>query len=71
MLEIKCPYCHRENDLRTAATQDSQFCLKTLDGKLHLDHNHAYYYQVQTQLFDVQYADFCVCTFMSRHQRVH
>ena len=37
-----------------------------LHGELHLDQNHAYY-QVQTQLFlcDVQYADFCVCTFMA------
>ena len=67
VLEIKCPYCHRENDLWTAAAQDSQFCLKASHGELHLDHNHAYYYQVQTQLFvcDVQYADFCVCTFMA------
>ena len=67
VLEIKCPYCHRENDLRTAAAQDTQFCLKTSHGELHLDHNHAYYYQIQTQLFvcDVEYADFCVCTFMA------
>ena len=43
VLEIKCPYCHRENDLRAAAAQDSQFCLKELHRELHLDHNHAYY----------------------------
>lgn len=32
-----------------------------------MDQNHVYYYQVQTHLFvcDVQYADFCVCTFMA------
>ena len=31
-----------------------------------LDEKHAYYYQIQTQLFvcDVEYADFCVCTFL-------
>ena len=71
VLEIKCPYCHRENDLRTAAAKDNQFCLKLLHGELHLDQNHAYYYQVQTQLFvcDVQYADFCVCTFMADDDR--
>ncbi len=30
-----------------------------------MDTNHAYYYQVQTQLFlcDVEYCDFVVCTF--------
>ena len=35
------------------------------DGKLHLDTDHTYYYQIQTQLFvcDVEYCDFCVCTF--------
>ena len=67
VLEIKCPYCHRESGLQTAAAQDSQFCLKASHGELRLDHNHAYYYQVQTKLFvcDVQYADFCVCTFMA------
>lgn len=38
-----------------------------LHGELHMDQNHVYYYQVQTHLFvcDVQYADFCVCTFMA------
>ena len=61
-LEIKCPFCHPETSLQVAATNDNKFCLKQLDGKLHLDHKHAYYYQVQTQLFvcDVEYADFCV-----------
>ena len=71
VLEIKCPYCHRENGLRTTAAKDNQFCLKTLHGELHLDQNYAYYYQVQTQLFvcDVQYADFCVCTCMADDDR--
>ena len=53
------------NITTSAATNDSKFCLKQLDGELRLDHRHAYYYQVQTQLFvcDVEYADFCVSTF--------
>jgi len=48
--------------------KDSKFCFQSSsDGSLHLNHRHAYYYQVQTQLFvsdiDVEYCDFCVCTF--------
>ena len=36
-----------------------------VDGQISLDHCHVYYYQVQTQIFvcDVEYCDFCVCTF--------
>ena len=53
---------NRERNIEDAA-EDKKFC--GLDGKLHLDHSHAYYYQVQTQLFiaNVDYGDFCVCTF--------
>ena len=65
VLEIKCPYCHRGTDIQTAAIEDSGFCLNMIDGQLHLDHTHTYYYQVQCQLHvcDVEYGDFCVCTF--------
>jgi len=62
-LEIKCPYCHRGEDIVDAASNDKKFCLKKdVDGALHLDHSHAYYYQIQTQLFvcNVEYCDFCV-----------
>ena len=40
--------------------------LKQSVKKLCLDQKHAYYYQIQTQLFvcDVEYADFCVSTFL-------
>ena len=65
-LEIKCPYCHRGEDIVNAASNDKRFCLKKDgDGTLYLDPDHAYYYQVQTQLFvcDVNYCDFCVATF--------
>ena len=67
VLEIKCPYCHRDSSIVTAAREDPKFCLKEVDGVLSLDKAHSYYYQVQTQLFvcDVQYSDFCVCTFAS------
>lgn len=64
-LEIKCPYCHRGEAINSAAASDKKFCLKEINGKLHLDMDHMYYYQIQTQLFvcDVEYCDFCVCTF--------
>ena len=65
VLEIKCPFFHRESTIQSAA-MDKKFCLKESGDKLSLDKKHAYYYQVQTQLFvcDVEYADFCVCTFL-------
>ena len=46
VIEIKCPYCHK-NDSILNAMEDKIFFLK---GEIHLDTNHAYYYQVQTQL---------------------
>ena len=67
VLEIKCPYCHRHDSVEAVAF-DKQSCLvrSTADnGSLQLDRSHAYYFQVQTQIFicDVDYCDFCVCTF--------
>jgi len=49
------------------------FALKQSDGKLCLDKTHAYYYQIQTQLFvcEVEYTDFCVCTFATDNQDNH
>ena len=66
VLEIKCPYSHQNTHIQDAASRDSTFCLKIVDGSLRLDNSHAYYYQIQTQLFvcDVGYCDFCVCTFV-------
>ena len=65
VLEIKCPYSHRDETVESAASKDKGFYLKKDEGLLHLDHGHSYYYQVQTQLFvcNVDYCDFCVCTF--------
>lgn len=60
------PYSHQNTDVQDAASQDNRFCLKKIDGSLQFDNSHAYYYQVQTQLFvcDVEYCKFCVCTFV-------
>ena len=62
--EIKCPYCHRSESI-SDSMEDKKFCLKNENAEVHLDKRHAYYYQVQTQLFvcDVTYCDFVVCTF--------
>ena len=65
VLEIKCPFCHRGESIAAAITSDKNFSLTEVDGQISLDHCHAYYYQVQTQIFvcNVDYCDFCVCTF--------
>ena len=67
VLQIKCTYPHRQDSVDSAALNNDTFCLKIhdSDSALHLDHSHAYYYQVQTQMFvcNVNYCDFCVCTF--------
>lgn len=65
VLGIKCPYCHRFDEVENVAS-DKQSCLiQEADGSLHLDQSHSYYYQIQTQAFicQVEYCDFCVCTF--------
>ena len=65
VLEIKCPYSHRHESIEAAAGNDPNFCLKKDEDLFYLDHKHTYYYQVQTQMFvcNVEYCDFCVCTF--------
>ena len=66
VLEIKCPYVHRGETI-AAACEDGNFCLEMHNGNPRLKVGHPYYCQVQTQLFvcDVDYCDFCVCTFAS------
>jgi len=56
VLEIKCPYCHRDSTVISAAREDRKFCLKEVNGKLTLHEKHSYYYQVQTQLFFVMHS---------------
>ena len=68
-LEIKCPYCHRGEGIDDVASDPKSCLTKSLDGSIVLDKSHAYYYQVQTQIYicDADYCDFCVCTFPSEH----
>ena len=60
VVEVKCPYCNRHEN-----TLENLSCLLQNEDGLELDRTHAYYYQVQTQIFiaKVDYCDFCVCTF--------
>ena len=57
--EIKCPFCSRDKTTEeTAGLKNS--CLLQVENKLSLDRQHAYYYQVQAQLFicEVEFCDF-------------
>ena len=72
-LDINCTYCHWGESIKLAA-EDKNFRLKRRsDGMLCLDPQHAHYYQIQTQLFvcDVEYCDFCLCTFTGDESGLH
>ena len=65
ILEIKCPYTHRHNDIYAVArSQESFFCQMGLDGTISLKRDHEYYHQVQLQLYvtSANWCDFCVYT---------
>ena len=74
IVEVKCPYCKRNDTIEDAA-DDPRFCLeKCGDGSLSLKRSHEYFYQVQCQLFvtGMAYCDFVVYTskdnlFVQRH----
>ncbi len=71
VVEIKCPYCQRSEEVNADNGNWMKSCLKVdSNDNLHLDHKHAYYYQVQTQIFvcDATYCDFVVCTFPNTQQ---
>lgn len=61
LIEIKCPYKHRDKDPTTVIDRD--FCLQP-DGNLCLSRTHDYYIQVQGQLAicDKEYSDFICWT---------
>ena len=64
-LEIKCPYCHKEDIIFEAVAADNKFCLENVNGgHYRLKREHLYYYQVQAQLHicKKQYCDFFVWT---------
>jgi hypothetical protein len=66
VLEIKCPYKHRNNTISEAVQTDTTFCL---DRTLHLKKSHRYYSQIQLQIFvhGVDNGDFFVFTNKDSH----
>ncbi|XP_065530481.1 EZH inhibitory protein [Lathamus discolor] len=63
LLEVKCPYKHRNNTVRDACN-DKDFCLKMDGDSYALKKDHGYFTQVQCQLAATgfQQADFVVHT---------
>ena len=49
VLEIKCPYKHRNASVYEAC-QDKSFCCSVLKGKISLKKTHSFYYQIQGQM---------------------
>ena len=63
--EFKCPYT-KANLLPEEACKDKDFYCSIINGKIQLKQNHAYYHQVQLQLYVAgdlcNWCDFCVYT---------
>ena len=66
VVEIKCPFKHKDTEILVAARTDPDFCL---DHKGELKVNHAYYTQVQVQMHvnRMKVADLCVYTKATGH----
>lgn len=60
-VEVKCPYFVRDSHLRDLLKQNKPYVVYE-DGDLILKEDHAYFYQVQGQMFacGVQHADFVI-----------
>lgn len=67
--EIKCPYTFRDCTLDEATKANKNFCLLMGTDGICLDKKHAYYYQVQSQIFicGADYCDFVVWTTKDVH----
>ncbi|KZS20837.1 Uncharacterized protein APZ42_012369, partial [Daphnia magna] len=65
VIEVKCPFSHKDRTLEQAAIIDPNFCLYVdEDGILKLKRSHPYFYQVQQQMFvcEITKCFFCVYT---------
>jgi hypothetical protein len=51
LLEVKCPYTHRQSTVIKAATNDPHFCLHVSNSTLQMKKTHDYYAQVQGSLY--------------------
>lgn len=61
--EIKCPYSAKDRQ-PTDPANEKNYCLKQDGDSVYLDKSHAYFYQIQCQLFvcNMDYCDFIVWT---------
>ena len=65
VIEIKCPTKATKMLLTELAISDESFCMEYVNGEYILKKDHAYYYQVQLQMFLTQ-AKECYCFAYSR-----
>ena len=75
--EVKCPFCIEGSDFENYVTKKAS-CLVKVNDTFSLKRDHAYYYQVQQQLFTTHrgYNDFIVCSFSEGaatfvHERIY
>ncbi|KAM7309489.1 uncharacterized protein ISCGN_013120 [Ixodes scapularis] len=63
------PQCSGSDSEPRDVCADPKFCLKRVNGRLSLKHDHMYFYQVQTQMAvcNVEYCDFVVWTTKDIH----
>ena len=54
VIEIKCPIKATKMPLTELAISDESFCMEHVNGEYILKKDHAYYYQVQLQMFLTQ-----------------
>jgi len=68
IFEIKCPFSKRNSSI-AEAVNDKKFYLQNKNGEIALSKDHAYYFQVQAQLFvtNKAYCDFICYTGRELH----
>ena len=82
LVELKCPYVLRNADpsninqckTELSKKQQSTFCCRFDDSDVYLKSTHAYYYQIQLQLFvlDLEWCDFVLWSAKGIHrERIH
>lgn len=69
VVEIKCPYCAREGTIQDYCSNRVRTCLDDAAGSATLKSDHAYMYQLQTQIHisEVEYGDFVLWTEQDLH----
>lgn len=50
LLEIKCPFTHKDNTIAEAVASDNFYITKNEKGEYELNKEHSYWHQVQGQL---------------------